>query len=289
MNILIVEDDQFYAQRLRDILSDRGLDCTVAPTLQAAIKTRLSNFGGIIVDVGLPNDPNKSGISMKATRGGFMSGVALCREVRKRGHKMPLILLSSDVIGGESAEWASQNQVPFVFKHDGQGALIKALEKVKVLNTPRPPQAFIVHGHDEIALLELKDFILKTLKWQEPIILREQPNRGKTIIEKFEEQARRIDCVFVLLTPDDKASSCSTNDAKRRSRQNVIFELGFFYAQFGRQAGRVVALRKGPLELPSDMQGIIWIDISNGIKSAAKEIRKEVAHLVTQYAPQTLV
>lgn len=280
MKILIVEDDQFYAQRLRDLLSDRGLDCTVAPTLQAAIKAPLSKFGGIIVDVGLPNDPNKSGISMKATRGGFMSGVALCREVRKRGHTMPLVLLSSDVIGGEAAEWASQYQMPFVFKHEGQSALIRALEKVKVINTPRRPQAFIVHGHDETTLQELKDFIQKTLKWQEPIILREQPSRGKTIIEKFEEQAGRIDCVFVLLTPDDKAIRPTSNDGRRRARQNVIFELGFFYAQFGRKAGRVFVLRKGPLELPSDMQGIVWIDISNGIKSAATEIRREVTHIV---------
>jgi predicted nucleotide-binding protein len=279
MKILIVEDDQFYAQRLRDLLSDRGLDCAVAPTVQAAIKAPLNKFGGIIIDVGLPNDPNKSGISMEAARGGFMSGVALCREVRKRGHKMPLVLLSSDVIGGEAAEWAAQNQMPFVFKHDGQNALVRALEKAKVITTPRPPQAFIVHGHDGTALLEMKDFIQNTLKWQEPIVLREQPSRGKTIIEKFEEQAGRIDCVFVLLTPDDQGINRTTNDAKRRARQNVIFELGFFYAQFGRKAGRVFALRKGPLEIPSDIQGIVWIDISKGVKSAAEEIRKEVAHI----------
>jgi CheY-like chemotaxis protein len=281
MKILIVEDDRFYAQRVRDLLSDRGLDCTVAPTLQAAIKAPLRAFRGIIVDVGLPNDPSRSGISLKAARGGFMSGLALCREIRRRGHTMPLVLLSSDTTGGEAAEWAAQNQIPFVFKHEGPSGLIRALEKVRVILTPRPPQAFIVHGHDETTLLELKDFIEKTLKWQEPIILREQPSRGKTIIEKFEEQAGRIDCVFVLLTPDDKGISRNSNDAKRRARQNVIFELGFFYAQFGRKAGRVFALRKGPLELPSDMQGIVWIDVSKGIKAAAKEIRKEVAHIET--------
>ena len=27
------------------------------------------------------------------------------------------------------------------------------------------------------------------------------------------------------------------------------------------------------------MRGIVWIDISKGVKSAAEEIRKEVAHI----------
>ncbi|MGH7993752.1 MAG: hypothetical protein ACREDQ_09565 [Limisphaerales bacterium] len=41
-----------------------------------------------------------------------------------------------------------------------------------------------------------------------------------------------------------------------------------------------IALRKGPIELPSDTHGIVWIDISNGIKAAGEEIRKEVSHIV---------
>ena len=92
------------------------------------------------------------------------------------------------------------------------------------------PPAFIVHGHDENAVRELKDYIQNTLKWQEPVILREQPNCGKTIIEKFEDFGARADFVFVLLTPDDRIYSALFDDDKRRSRQNVIFELGSFAA-----------------------------------------------------------
>lgn len=280
MKILVVEDDKLYGHRIRDLLADRNLECTIVTSVHAALKAPLRSFDGIIIDVGLPNDPKKSGITMEAARGGYLSGVALCRELRKRRPKAPLILLSSEITGGEAAEWASENKVPFVHKHDGPDALVRALEKAKLLSRPRLPQAFIVHGHDEKALQEVKDFIQKTLKWQAPMVLREQASRGKTIIEKFEEVAPRVDCVFVLLTPDDKKISGTTNDEKRRARQNVIFELGFFYAQFGRKAGRVFVLRKGSLELPSDIQGIVWIDISKGLKPAAAEIRKEVAHLI---------
>jgi len=279
MQILIVEDDHFYAVRLKELLVDIGIESSVAATLQDALKVRLDDFNGAIIDVGLPNEPAESGISAEAARGGFLSGVAFCREIRKRGFKMPLILLSSEVIGGEAADWAIQQNVPFVFKHEGQSAVVRALKKVRLLPSPPLPLAFIVHGHDEIILKELKDYIQNTLKWREPIVLREQASRGKTIIEKFEEFASRIDCVFVLLTPDEKGVNLCTDDDKRRARQNVIFELGFFYAQMGGKTGRVIALRKGSLELPSDIQGIVWIDISQGIKAAGEDIRKEVDHI----------
>lgn len=62
---------------------------------------------------------------------------------------------------------------------------------------------FIVHGHDNEAKLELKDYLQNTLRLPEPIILHQQPNKGKTVIEKFEEHSDKIDVAFVLLTPDD--------------------------------------------------------------------------------------
>jgi predicted nucleotide-binding protein len=124
--------------------------------------------------------------------------------------------------------------------------------------------------------LQLKDYIQNTLKWREPTVLREQPSAGKTVIEKFEDSVSNVDCVFVLLTPDDKVLNNGTNDEKRRSRQNVVFEMGYFCGSLGRRSGKIVLLHKGPLELPSDIAGVIWIDISNGIKAAGEEIRREI-------------
>jgi hypothetical protein len=48
----------------------------------------------------------------------------------------------TDVVGGEAAEWAASQGVPFVFKHEGPAALMKALEAVGALPTRRP-RAFI--------------------------------------------------------------------------------------------------------------------------------------------------
>lgn len=85
----------------------------------------------------------------------------------------------------------------------------------------------------------------------------------------------------MLLTPDDRAASVGeTNDEKRRARQNVIFELGFFLGVLGRTSGRVFLLHKGPLELPSDLNGVCYIDISNGIDPAGELLRKELRHVL---------
>ncbi len=140
-------------------------------------------------------------------------------------------------------------------------------------------RSFIVHGHDENAKLALKNYLQNAMKWPEPVILAEKPSGGKTITEKFEEHSKNIDVVFVLLTPDDMGGAVG-GPLAARARQNVILELGYFAAKFGRSSGRVILLHKGDLELPSDMAGIIYIDISNGVEAAGENIHREVATLV---------
>ena len=64
------------------------------------------------------------------------------------------------------------------------------------------------------------------------------------------------------LTPDDvgNAKDASSN-FNRRARQNVIMELGYFMGKLGRD--RVCALYKGNVELPSDYQGVLYLDMED--------------------------
>jgi predicted nucleotide-binding protein len=276
MKILIVEDDFFYAQRLSEMLNDYSIDNEIVNSTQSALSCNLDTFNAMIIDVMLPNDPKESGISIEETRAGYLSGIAIARRIKNGKPDFPIILFSA-YNNSEIEEWAENNNVKFVSKEDAPSNIISALRTNGLLGTKKP-KSFIVHGQDKLYLLQLKNFIQNTLKWDEPIILRDLPSSGKTIIEKFEEYASRIDYVFVLMTPDDKIiSENSSNEEKRRARQNVIFELGFFYAQLGRSSGKIIVLHKGPLELPSDIQGVVWIDINNGIESAGELIRKEIA------------
>ena len=130
---------------------------------------------------------------------------------------------------------------------------------------------FIVHGHDEGSKYAVARF-LERLEL-EPIILHEGPNQGRTIIEKFEKYSD-VAYAVVLLTPDDLGGSKDDLDnLLPRSRQNVVFELGFFIGKLGRE--RICALYKGEVEIPSDFSGVLWIrmDVEGGWQlKLAKEI-----------------
>jgi predicted nucleotide-binding protein len=228
----------------------------------------------------LPNDPGASGISAEESRAGFLTGVPLARRLLANKPAPKVILLTGDMWNSESEQWAKAQGIQLVFKSEGRRAMQSALQGLGLLKSSPRPRAFIVHGHDEVALLQLKNYLQNTLHWPEPVVLREQPNSGKTIIEKFEDNAEQIDCAFVLLAPDDPMTSLANQP--RRSRQNVIFELGFFFAQLGRLSGRVIVLYKGPNELPSDIQGIAWISIDNGVEAAGEEIRRETLVLASR-------
>jgi predicted nucleotide-binding protein len=118
-------------------------------------------------------------------------------------------------------------------------------------------RVFVVHGHDEAALQAVARF-LEHLRL-DTIILREQPNQGRTIIEKFEDCASEVGFAVVLLTPDDIARANAAPQEGSRARQNVIFELGYFAGKLGR--GRACLLRKGDVEIPSDLYGVIYTDM----------------------------
>lgn len=138
--------------------------------------------------------------------------------------------------------------------HEHSIEIGSAAEKAAVVPSNR---IFVVHGHDDAALQGLARFLEKL--GLEAIILKEQPDQGRTIIEKFEDTADDIGFAVVLLTPDDLGASVKAETSDARARQNVIFELGYFAAKLGR--GRVCLLRKGHVEIPSDLYGVIYTDM----------------------------
>lgn len=133
-------------------------------------------------------------------------------------------------------------------------------------------RVFVVHGHDEAARESTARFLEKL--GTQPIILHEQPNEGRTIIEKLEHNAQ-VAFAVVLLTPDDVGAVATTADRlNQRARQNVILELGYFVGKLGRN--RVCALHKGSIALPSDILGVVYVplDEAGGWKLLlAKELR----------------
>lgn len=116
-------------------------------------------------------------------------------------------------------------------------------------------RVFIIHGHKDAAKHEVAR-VVRALTGHEPVILHEQPNEGQVLIEKFEAAASATDFAVALLTADDVGRANDDDDLNPRARQNVVFELGFFFGAFGRS--RVAVLVESGVEQPSDVSGLVY-------------------------------
>jgi hypothetical protein len=112
----------------------------------------------------------------------------------------------------------------------------------------------IVHGHDRAARLELENFLRRKFPHVEPILMTDETDAASTLPEKFERLARRVKGALILLTPDDLAVAQADLVTRGRARQNVIVEIGWMWARFGRQ--KLLLLTRGDLEMPSDLSGV---------------------------------
>lgn len=119
-------------------------------------------------------------------------------------------------------------------------------------------KVFIVHGRDNETKIEVARF-LEHLEF-EPIILHEQANEGKTIIEKIETFSD-VGFAIVLYTPCDLGKLNGTKNLKNRAQQNVVFEHGYLIGKIGRD--RVNALVKGDIELPNDLAGVVYTQMDD--------------------------
>jgi predicted nucleotide-binding protein len=117
--------------------------------------------------------------------------------------------------------------------------------------TARTRKVFVVHGRDEGPREAVARF-LERLGF-EPVILHEQANQGRTVIEKVEAHSD-VGFAVVLLTPDDEGN-LKGEAPQPRARQNVLLELGYFIGKLTRK--RVCTLKVGELEIPSDWRGVV--------------------------------
>jgi predicted nucleotide-binding protein len=139
-------------------------------------------------------------------------------------------------------------------------------------NNPIGDSVFLVHGHNE-AVRETVARFLEHLDLR-VTILHEQPNRGRTINEKFEDHSQEAGFSVILLTGDDRGGAKEQEPSTYllRARQNVILELGFFLGVLTRS--RVCALYEEGVEIPSDYHGVLFIKLDSDWKlKLARELK----------------
>ena len=82
-----------------------------------------------------------------------------------------------------------------------------------------------------------------------------------TIIEKIERYANDADFALVLYTACDEGRGHHEKAFahRNRARQNVVFEHGYLMGKLGRE--NVCALRKGDIETPNDISGVVYVEL----------------------------
>jgi CheY-like chemotaxis protein len=281
-NIVIIDDD-YAIGILAENLHFNGHNVRIIESATDALADieKVASADIIILDI-IMEYPKE--LQTDAVSGGRSTGMVIFSQVRALNQSIPIIAYSGTHDHDLIMILKRDKNTRFIPKWSAPSLkdifeTIDSLLGVSTLSTK--PTVFIVHGHDDKAKLELKNYLQNTIGLPEPIILHEQPNMGRTIIEKFEDYALSAELAFILLTPDDvMATNGETDDEKRRARQNVIFEMGYFLGVFGRHSGRVILLYKKPLDLPTDLSGVTYIDISDGIEAAGESIRKELNNVV---------
>ena len=177
---------------------------------------------------------------------------------------------------------------------------INMSEKVDKTEEPVSKNVFIVHGREDKPVQELKSMLFELgLK---PIILHEQASGSLTVAEKIEKYSDDVGYAFVILTPDDAGCLWAdianfkeelagpwlnrpilmtypdikqvSDSLKPRARQNVVLEFGYFMGLLSRK--RVCCLYTGNVELPSDMQGIVYISFEDSVNEQRIMIMKEL-------------
>lgn len=136
-----------------------------------------------------------------------------------------------------------------------------------------PHSVFVVHGHDGTALEQVHAY-LRGLGI-ETVVLSRRPGPAQSLFQKFLTVSKEARFAIVLLTADDfgasrlqyEADGVADKALQFRARQNVIFELGFFYGFLGWESVFVVYREPNKVfpnfERPSDLDGVIFDTIDD--------------------------
>jgi predicted nucleotide-binding protein len=121
-------------------------------------------------------------------------------------------------------------------------------------------RVFVSHGRAndwrEVQQFIEKDIGLETRE------LAQEPNQGRTILEKLNATANECDSAVIVMTGDDL-----DGDGLTRARENVIHEIGFFQGKYG--LSRICLMHEEGVNIPSNIHGLVYTPFPKGTVSAA--------------------
>jgi len=143
--------------------------------------------------------------------------------------------------------------------------------------TLRPLAILLIHGHDDLAVLEVKEFLRENYPDIAVLVMKTEQLGSRTMSEKFETIVADAAGAIAIMTPDDCAmSKRQTMPMARRARQNVIIEIGWIWGKLGRD--KVLLLGRGEIEIPSDLAGMEIVRFESRPSKKVEDIRRFLAH-----------
>lgn len=138
----------------------------------------------------------------------------------------------------------------------------KALEKEK------RESIFISHGPNtewyKVQAFIEKDLECKTME------LAQQPNLGRTILQKLEEESQKCSLAIIVMTGDDRFG-----EEEIRARENVLHEIGYFQGKLG--LDKVILLHEEGVNIPSNIHGLVYIPFpKNMVEATFGALTKEL-------------
>lgn len=124
---------------------------------------------------------------------------------------------------------------------------------------PKPESVFISHGSSN-DWREVQDYIEKDLQIG-TLELAQEPNKGRTILQKLDEESDRCSYAVVVMTGDDDVGY-----EKPRARENVMHEIGYFQGKYGLRG--ICLLYEEGTNIPSNIHGLVYIPFPKGLVRA---------------------
>jgi predicted nucleotide-binding protein len=158
-------------------------------------------------------------------------------------------MMSLSGTGAKSMHY-SRSQVERLIRDIDQIFEIRANSELEQPKQDALRRVFITHGRSDDwrtvqAFIE-KDVQLRTIE------LAQEPNLGRTIIEKLVDSGALCDSPVIVMTGDDVA-----NEDESRVRENVMHEIGFFQGRYGRTG--VILMHEDGVNIPTNLSGVAYI------------------------------
>lgn len=169
---------------------------------------------------------------------------------------------------------------PIHFSRAQADCLVRDIDQVfeiranSELEQPKPEpvrRVFITHGRSNdwraVQPFIEKDIGLSTVE------LAQEPNLGRTIIEKLIDNAARCDSAVIVMTGDDVA-----NEDEARVRENVMHEIGFFQGRYGRSL--VILLHEEGVNIPTNLAGVAYVPFPKARIEAGFHVLQRELHAI---------